>query len=156
MKATAWIIAMTDTLSVAVGEFELVHILPDNPMLFNIPKAPPYCQQIFVWQNKIIPVMNLAKRFGLENNPASDESFVVNIFAYRAEKTRLPEYGTLFSKAAPRRIEVSNEQACSLPAHLSSWTPYFRSCFQETETKKVIPILNLERLFAYQAVNSFI
>jgi len=150
MKVPAWIISITDTLSAAVGEFELIHVLPDNPELFSIPTAPPYCQQIFVWQNKIIPVMNLVERFGLEKNATPDDHRVMTIFAYRTEKTALPEYGALSLNATPRRSEVSDTQACPLPAELSSWTNYVRCCFQDTESQQAIPILKLEHLFAYK------
>lgn len=150
MKVSAWIMSITDTVSVSVGEFELVHILTDNPILFTVPTAPLYCQQVFVWQNKIIPLMNLAARFGLPETSTLSDSIVVSIFAYRAEKTGLIEYGALVSNATPRRSEVSNEQACPLPTDLSAWQPYIRCCFQETNTPKATMILNLEHLFASQ------
>jgi chemotaxis signal transduction protein len=150
MKVPAWIISITDTMFVAVGEFELVHVLPDSPVLYKVPKAPHYCQQVFVWQNKIVPVMNLAARFGLEQKQAINEHLVISIFAYRTEKTRLIDYGALFLTATPRQSEVSDQQVCQLPSHLSAWRHYVRSCFQETDTQKEIPILKLERLFAYQ------
>lgn len=147
MKVPAWIMSITDTVSVSVGEFELVHILTDTPVLFTVPTAPNYCQQVFVWQNKIIPVMNLATRFGL---PEKSDNFIVSIFAYRTEKTEQIEYGALFLTATPSRIEVGNTQACPLSTNLTAWTPYVRCCFQDTKTKKATPILNLERLFASQ------
>jgi chemotaxis signal transduction protein len=150
MKANAWIISITDTVSVSVGEFELIHILPDTPELFNVPRAPVYCQQVLVWQNKIIPVMNLAQRFGLKRPSAINSSVIASIFAYRAENTGLPEYGALLLTTTPRRSEVSDDQACPLPSELYLWTHYVRSCFQETETKKAIPILKLELLFGHQ------
>jgi len=149
MKVSAWIISITDTVFASVGEFELVHVLPDNPSLYKVPKAPHYCQQVFVWQNKIIPVMNLAVRFGLEQESATTHHFI-SIFAYRAEKTGLLEYGALSLNATPTRTEVSDEQVCKLPTDLSPWRHYFRSCFQETNTQIIIPILKLECLFAYQ------
>jgi len=149
MKVPAWIISITDNLSAAVGEFELVHVLPDKPVLFTLPKAPSYCQQVFVWQNKIIPIMNLAEKFGLEKKTATNEHRVMSIFAYRAEKTGLIEYAALLSNATPRRSEVSDDQACPLPTDLHSLTHYVRCCFQDLDTKQTIPILKLERLFAH-------
>lgn len=149
MKAQAWIISITNTVLAAVGEFELVHIMPDNPVLFNVPKAPPYCQQVFIWENKIIPLMNLAVRFNLQKELKTNSRFIA-IFAYRTAKTGQVEYGALFLTAPPLRSEVSDIQGCSLPTDLSSWRYYVRSCFQEIRTKKEIPILNIERLFAYQ------
>lgn len=150
MKAQAWIISITDTVFAAVGEFELVHILPDNAVLHRVPKTPDYCQQVFIWQNRIIPVMNLATRFALKQESTINDRFVISIFAYRAENTGLLEYGALFLTDTPRRSEVSDEQVCSLPDDLSAWKHYVKSCFQEIKTQKAIPILRLERLFAYQ------
>jgi chemotaxis signal transduction protein len=147
MTAPAWIISITDTVSLAVGEFELIHILTDPPVLFRVPTAPIYCQQVFVWQNKIIPVMNLATRFSLDISAVSSDHVIVSIFAYRLTTGQV-EYAALFLNATPRRSEVSNEQACQLPADLIAWTPYISACFQETDIKKAIPILKLERLFA--------
>lgn len=149
MKVPAWIIPITDTVLVAVGEFELVHILPDKPEFFKVPQAPYYCQQVFTWQNRIIPIMNLAARFGYQTE-AIGENYIIGIFAYRAEITELIEYGALFLNKAPRRIDVGDTQACLVPDHLQALTPYVWSCFQEFGTQKVIPILKLARLFAHQ------
>jgi chemotaxis signal transduction protein len=149
MKVPAWIISITDTVFASVGESELVHVLPDKPDLYKVPKAPDYCQQVFIWENKIIPVMNLAVRFG-HDKESSPHNHFISIFAYRAEKTALIEYGALFLNTTPIRTEVSDEQVCKLPTNLSSWRHYVRSCFQETDTQKSIPILKLEHLFAYQ------
>jgi chemotaxis signal transduction protein len=150
MKAPAWIMPITDNLSVAVGQFELVHILPDKPTLFTVPKTPSYCQQVLVWQNKIIPVMSLATRFGEQKDSTIAEHSIIAIFAYRSEITNLIEYGALFVNNTPRRVEVGNEQASPLPPDLVAWTQYISCCFQETDTEQVIPILKLECLFAAQ------
>jgi chemotaxis signal transduction protein len=150
MNATAWIISVTNAVSVAVGEFELVHILPDSPVLFNVPKAPHYCQQVFVWQNKIVPVMNLAVRFGYQEKSVINEHITTSLFAYRAEKTGLIEYGALLLNETPRRYEVSDSKSYPLPAELHDWANYVSCCFKDTETEKIIPILKLEHLFASQ------
>lgn len=150
MKAQAWILSITDTLFAAVGEFELVHILPDSVELYKVPKAPHYCQQVFVWQNKVIPVMDLAARFGFEQNLTTKEHFFISIFAYRAEKTGLIEFGALLLTDTPRRKAVSDEQACALTTDLYAWRQCFKSCFKDSDTQKEIPVLKLERLFGYQ------
>ncbi len=148
MTVPAWIISIADNLSVAVGEFELVHILPDLPVLIGIPQTPHYCQQVFVWQHKIVPVMDMVTRFAVM---PSNTTPTVAIFAYRT-KAGLVEYGALLLTTMPRRVEVDNEQACALPEDLQIWQPYTRCCFQEAG-HKVIPILNIERLFAAQEAN---
>jgi chemotaxis signal transduction protein len=148
MTASAWIMPITDSVFISVGEFELVHVLPDQPQLYKVPKAPRYCQQVFIWQDKVIPVMNLAKRFGFEQHSLVINRFIA-IFAYRAEKTGLLEYGALLLNDTPSRTEVNDEQLCQLPVDLSLWRHCFRSCFRETNLQTSIPILKLERLFGY-------
>ena len=146
MKAIAWIIDIADSFQSAVGEFELIHILPDNPKLFKIPKTPEYCQQVFIWQNRIIPVLNPAKK--LLN--FQTEGKIIAIFAYRNQKTNYIEYGALFIADTPNRIEVSDEQAVSLPTDLKPLSIYIKCCFQETDTQNIIPILKIEQLFEAQ------
>lgn len=146
MKATAWIIEIAENFFGAVGEFELIHILPDYPQLFKIPKTPDYCQQVFIWQNRIIPMLNPAKK--LLNIDAQGKT--IAIFAYRNQKTNYIEYGALFIANTPNRIEVSDEQAVTLPIHLKPLSIYIQCCFQETDTQNIIPILNIEQLFKAQ------
>lgn len=149
MKATAWILSVTPNLFVAVGEFELVHILPDNPVLFKVPKSPGYCNQVFVWQNKIIPLMDLAARFEVEGRGSgTNEGYKVGIVAYRAEKTGVPGYGALFLKSTPRQVEVGDEQGIVFPASFEAWHQYVSSCFKTEDTEEAIMILRLNRLFA--------
>jgi chemotaxis signal transduction protein len=146
MKATAWIIEIVEGFLGAVGEFELIHILPDNPQLFRIPRTPNYCQQVFIWQNRIIPVLNPAKK--LLNIEAQGK--IIAIFAYRNPKTNYIEYGALFITDTPSRVEVSDEQAVSLPENLKTWSFYTKCCFQDTDTQNIIPILKIEQLFEAQ------
>lgn len=150
MKAQAWILSITDTLFAAVGEFELVHVLPDSVELHKVPKAPHYCQQVFVWQNKVIPVMDLAARFGFQQKSTTNAHSFISIFAYRAETTGLIEFGALMLADTPRRKEISDEQSCALTTDLYAWRQYFKSCFKDSGTQKETPVLRLERLFSYQ------
>lgn len=143
MKAPAWIIAITNELLAAVGEFELIHVLPDVPTLFKIPKTPDDCSQVLIWQNRIIPVLNLAAR--LANS--TEQGSIIGIFAYRTEQQAI-NYGALFINGTPKRITVSDEQASPLPVELQAWASYIRCCFQDSSSKQVIPILKLEQLFA--------
>ena len=146
MKATAWVIDIAEGFYGAVGEFELIHILPDNPQLFKIPKTPEYCQQVFIWQNRIIPVLNpVTKLLNMK-----EQGKIIAIFAYKPSKTNYIEYGALFINNTPHRIEVSDEQAVPLPTVLKTWSPYIKCCFQETITQNIIPILKIAQLFEAQ------
>ncbi|MFZ2724854.1 MAG: hypothetical protein WAX77_01245 [Methylococcaceae bacterium] len=152
--APAWILPLNETTAVSVGEFELVHTLTDLPSLFSIPKAPYYCQHVMLWQNNIVPVMNLAARFlPISSYTESDyENDIhrlgaLSIFAYQSEQTKQIDYGALLLHSVPQHCEVRDSQQCELPADLVSWKYYFTSCFQVPNSHKVIPILCLERLF---------
>lgn len=146
MKASAWILPITPTLSVAISEFELVHLLPDKPTGYKIPKTPHYCEQVIVWEKKIIPLMDLARHFGLAYQAIKyTDDYLVSIVAYRNETTGAVGYGALFLNATPYRVEVSNTQACDLPDSFKRWADYANSCF--TIQDDIVAILRLNRLF---------
>lgn len=152
--APAWIFGITKSISAAVGEFELVHLPPEFPVLYEVPKTPHFCQRVMLWQQRIVPVMDLARRFQIpaeENtkeapSPATERR--VGIFAYRAKETGTHEFGALFIASLPQRREISDAQLCSLPAGLDAWAPYVISCFQYGGERKAVPILNLAQLFS--------
>jgi chemotaxis signal transduction protein len=147
-KASAWILPITDTVAAAVGEAELVHVLPDTPALFEVPLAPPYCRRVLVWQRRIVPVMDLAARFQGVGPDSNTTPTLVGIFAYLAEGTGRLDYGALSLAALPRRREVSDAQACRLPDDFEAWRRYVNSGFRAEAGGRVIPILRLSRLFS--------
>lgn len=152
--ATAWIFRITPSISAAVGELELVHLLPEHPILYAVPQAPHYCRHVMVWRQKIVPVMNLAARLQTAagrgetaTTPTPDTHQRLGIFAYRDDAAK-PAYGALFLASLPRRYAVSDAQMCRLPADFTTWTPYVMSCFQDRTAEQAIPILNLNRVFS--------
>lgn len=149
-KATAWMLPVTKAMSAAVGEFELVHILPDRPALFRVPRAPDYCRHVVVWQGRIVPLMDLGARFGAPGRSAGPlaENGVVGIVAYQSVAADHFEYGALRLEAIPWRCEVTDEQACAFPAWLEVWRPYACACFQPEGPCSAVPILRLDRLFS--------
>jgi chemotaxis signal transduction protein len=150
-KAPAWLLPITGTITAAVGEFELVHILPDPPALFGVPRAPHYCREVLVWQGRILPLMDLAARFDAPGRkPALDAArVIVGIVAYRPEQgADALGYGGLALHSVPQRCRVGDDQACSLPPWLAAWTPYVSACFQPEGPRSAVPVLRLERLFA--------
>jgi chemotaxis signal transduction protein len=148
MTATAWIISITPTLTIAVGEFELVHILPDRPALQKIPKSPAYCEHVLVWENKIIPVMDLSLRFEFSSNRyLIYENTIIGIVAYRTDDTGKPGFGAFFMNATPHRIDVSDSQASDLPESFKSWKHYVISSFKIEEKMEQTVIIRLNRLF---------
>lgn len=153
-KAAAWIFRITTDVSAAVGEFELVHLPVDRPVLVEVPQTPHFCRHVMVWQNKIVPVMNLVARFlaksgqDPENRAEQGADEIIAIFAYRARQSAIVEYGALALNSIPWRIAVSDAQMCDLPTGLESWRPYVISCFQSDLVQGAVPVLNISRLFS--------
>jgi chemotaxis signal transduction protein len=150
--ASAWLIPITSNHSVAVGEFELVHILPDQPVLFNVPRAPTYCRQVLVWQDRIIPVLDLSKRFRFVDDTLlpfdNTTTALVGICIYQSEHTKHVEYGALLMHDTPVHGEVDDKQVCDIDTDLSAWRYFMSSCFRIENTQQIVPVLRLERLFA--------
>ncbi len=44
----AWLLHLGNGLHAAVGELEMIHVLPDFPTLFDIPGSPAYARQVLV------------------------------------------------------------------------------------------------------------
>ncbi len=41
-EVNAWLLDLGEGLYAAIGELEMVHLLPDAPALFDVPQSPPY------------------------------------------------------------------------------------------------------------------
>lgn len=153
-KATAWILPITPTVDAAVGELELVHLLPEPPPLFGIPGTPDYCRRVLVWQDRIVPLMDLAERFAAPGRDAASVPGLIGVFAYRPEGGGPTGHGALLLRGIPWRLEVGDDQACPLPAWLAGWAPYAGSCFQPEGPHPAVPILRLGRVFAAPAAGA--
>ena len=139
-EVTAWLLDLGDGLHAAVGEREMIHVLPDPPPLFEIPRSPAYCRKLLIWQDELLPLMNLAGRVAArpvapaEGQPGPDG--LVAIAAYQ------PHPGE-----APARIGVSDADACGLPEALGAWRRYAISCFEHADIGPV-PVLDLRSVFS--------
>ena len=45
-EVNAWLLDLGEGLHGAVGALEMVHVLPDAPALFKIPRSPAYCREV--------------------------------------------------------------------------------------------------------------
>jgi chemotaxis signal transduction protein len=146
--ANAWLITLSRNLRVAVGEFEMIHVIPDLPPLFEVPRAPSYCRHVTIWERKIVPVMDLARRLlgdaTLTACSGGDNSTFLAIVARQPEKSF--QYGALVLSSVPARVQVDDDQACTLAEPLQGWRALALSCFEHEEYGP-IPILNLAHIF---------
>lgn len=142
-ETMAWLMELDGQMRAAVGELEMVHVI-QAPELFQVPLSPPYCGHVALWQEHILPLMDLPA--WLNNRPERVEHTVAGIFAYQARAGEVPHYGALSLAATPLRISVNDELSCALPPQPPGWKRLALSCF--TFNGQAVPILNLAVIFS--------
>ena len=142
-ESTAWMLALDRQLLAAVGERELVHVI-ETPILLDVPYSPSYCRQVLVWNDIVLPAMDLAA--WLRRQPAQRQQTLAGVFAYQARPGADPEYGALLLAGIPTRVRVADEQACALPKRPGNWRTLAISCFKQDDNP--IPILDLLYIFS--------
>lgn len=141
-ESAAWVLMLDSQLRAAVGERELVHLI-EAPMLLEIPLSPSYCRQVLVWNNTVLPAMDLAA--WLRGQPTQRPQTRAGVFAYQTRPGGNPEYGALLLAGIPVRAYVADEQACVLPKQPGNWRTLAISCFKWDDNP--IPILDLPTIF---------
>lgn len=141
--ATAWVMQLDHQMSAAVGQMELIHIV-DDPEFYKIPKAPIYCDQVILWNNRIVPVMDLS--VWLNDSTVVYRRSLVAIAAYRDQNGEL-KYGGIHLSDTPIMETVKNDQACALPLTSNKWRDIAISCFTGAE-KAPVPILDVSTIFS--------
>jgi len=142
-ESNAWVLALDDQLRAAVGERELIHLI-EKPTLLETPLSPHYCRKVVLWNNRLLPVMDLSA--WLQGQPKADNDWkLIGVVGYQTAPGATPNYGALRLADIPERLQVTDTQACSLPEHPSGWRELALSCF--LRGKDVIPILDAPYLF---------
>ena len=142
----AWLLPLGGGLHGSLGEQEIVHVLPDRPLLQEIPQSPAYCSTVLIWEGEVLPVMDLAVRLAGPARALAERLETFAVVAFRAQPDVAPRHGALVLSAAPVRIRVGDEQACELPEPRSRWQPLSMACFRHPDHGPV-PVLDLPRVF---------
>jgi chemotaxis signal transduction protein len=113
--SAAWLLECGDSLALAVGDHEMVEYAQQGKT-WTVPGAPGYCSSVMVWQNRIVPIMNLR---ALQGGPAeTGEKPHVCVLNYQ-EAPGLPlQQLAVCVTRAPQKIRVEDEQACEFPPSL--------------------------------------
>jgi len=144
MASTAWMLALDDRLRAAVGEHKLIHLI-EAPTLLEVPLSPYYCRRAILWNNLLLPAMDLAAWLRGREQPAQQERKLAGVVAYQPQMGAA-EYGVLLLSDIPARTHVSDTQACKLPEQPTGWRDLAISCFLDAETP--VPILDLPLIFS--------
>jgi len=139
---TAWLLDLGAGRVAAVAEREMLHLVPD-PQCFELPQTPVHCRRVLRWQDRILPVWDVAAWLGAEPWPAAAR--VVAVVGYQKRRREAPRYGALLLAAPPVRVKVTDDDACELLQDGAGWEALAVSCFRYRE--QPIPVLNLRRLF---------
>lgn len=143
-EAKAWLLPLDEQLMAAIGEYELTRFITDA-QLYPVPGAPAHCKQVCVWQNQLLPVVDLLVWLH-GTAPAADTRPIIAITAYHAPSDTLPHYGALALSAAPQQVLVDDDQACALPATPARWRRIAVSCFSQQH--RPVPIIDLGTVFS--------
>jgi len=147
---SAWVLEVNPAISLAVGQFEIAHII-DQMHLAPVVQAPEYCKYVTIWNNRIIPIFNIAQWLSANNhvekrtNQQSSLYSIIAILIYKLEDGEFAYGGIPLSKS-PRLEKISNNQQCGLPANTEKWNRIAISCFK-SQNDQAVPILNIRSLF---------
>lgn len=142
-KAAAWVMNIDETLFASVSQMELVHIV-NNPSYTSIPGSPEHCQNVIIWNDNILPVMDLSRL--LKKTNSSTKRDVVAVIIFRDNNDEI-HYGGIILAKSPNLEFVNNEQICTLPDNTDSLRDVSLSCFESKDGHKV-PILDITRIFS--------
>ncbi|TNF39003.1 MAG: hypothetical protein EP315_00425 [Gammaproteobacteria bacterium] len=143
----AWVLQVDRVARVAVGRMEIIHVVHE-PEFIQVPCAPEHCNRIILWNNKIIPVMNLSSWFN--NGVVYYHSNLVAIAIYADSQTGELAYGGIQLLEPPVLDHVSNTQACTDIMMQAKWQALAVSCYRNSRDETV-PILDLTAVFAQPA-----
>jgi chemotaxis signal transduction protein len=145
--ANGWLLSLGAERLVAVGERELVHILAELPRLQRIPRAPAHASHAMVWQERVLPVIDLSVLLDKGESRSSSPASVIGIVAFRGERKGTIGLGALALHDVPRRFETSEADACEIPSRFHAMSALAISCLDHLDHGPV-PILHLSKLFS--------
>jgi chemotaxis signal transduction protein len=150
-KAAAWIMKLNSSLYASISQMELVHIV-NNPVFVQVPKSPTFCEKIIIWNDNVLPVVDLNQ---LYDQPAPvEEHKVVAVIIFRDDNNDL-HYGGIALKSSPMLEYVNNSQSCTIPAHATPLQDVTLACFTSEQGHQV-PILNMTKIFSREYAKTLI
>jgi chemotaxis signal transduction protein len=139
-RMNGWVLDLGMGYRAAVGGRELLHLI-DMPKTFLVPCTPSYCHRVISWQERLLPVMDIASRLA----GTEPQAQFVAVVGYQKRRGEYPQFGALLLASPPQQVEVGDEQACSLPEESKGWNELAISCFDYQGN--AVPVLDLNRLF---------
>jgi chemotaxis signal transduction protein len=111
--------------------------------IFNIPRCPPYCNEVIVWENEILPILDVGAL--LTGRSIERENDLLGVAVYQLTDIHIT-YVAMHLVDLPQSIYVTDDSACPLPDYQEVWKPFAISCFKYEEM--TIPVIDLAFLFS--------
>jgi chemotaxis signal transduction protein len=145
--SAGWLLYLNGGLHAAIGLREMLYVLPEQPVIYPVPRAPAYAPGVVMWQQHLVPLIDL--NVCLAGTAQVGAQKLVGIVACATAgaadvKTAL---GALLMSQAPEQIQVSDTQACALPEAPATWRAISASCFRHP-LHGPVPILDLPTILA--------
>ncbi|MCV6636295.1 chemotaxis protein CheW [Candidatus Albibeggiatoa sp. nov. NOAA] len=141
----AWLLDFGQGLRAAVGAHEMSHVLMEAD-IFNIPRCPTYCNEVIVWENEILPVLDVGAL--LTGRRIERENDLLGVAVYQLTDIYIT-YVAMHLVDLPQSIYVEDDSACPLSDYQDIWKPFAISCFEHEETP--VPVIDLRFLFSGNA-----
>ncbi len=125
--SSAWRLALDRRTFAAIGERELLHLL-EMPTLLAAPMGPHYCRQALIWNDRLLPALDLAA--WLHHAPEPEPWLLAGIVAGLPHPGGEPEFAALRLAAIPTRQSVTDAFACALPMQPAGWRSLAWACFR--------------------------
>jgi chemotaxis signal transduction protein len=138
----AWILDFGQGLRAAVGAHEMSHVLTEA-QLFNVPRCPDYCNEVIIWEDDILPILDVGSL--LTGRKIERDHLLLGVAVYQSTDIHIT-YVAMHLVELPQSIYVTDDQACDLPNYLELWRPLSISCFKYDDI--TLPIIDLALLFS--------
>ncbi|MGI9303931.1 MAG: chemotaxis protein CheW [Gammaproteobacteria bacterium] len=143
-SSVAWLLCVGAERRVATAMHEVIQILP-IPKIVPVPSAPAHCRLTTLWEDKVVPVMELNVLLaGQPPQPPSNYHYV-GVVAWQDQPRNPLQYGGLLLTEPPWQHWVHDNQMCEPADERALWRQVCWCCV--SHENGIVPILNIQRLF---------
>jgi chemotaxis signal transduction protein len=144
-SGNAWLLECSSQLTVAVSDHEIIECI-QSQREYPVPLAPHYCNSVVAWQNRLVPVMDLALAIGAGDSDVP--SSIVCLLNYQQAPRQPLQQLALRVGKTPEKIYVDDAQAAEPsddPAH-RLLDPVALSCF--LHGRQTVAVIDIAKLCA--------
>lgn len=123
----AWILPISQDVSVAVGRYELKYIEYITAGV-TLPGVPAYCEQGFVWRNRFIPALDIHSLISHRRSPATKGEQLAAIVAYENAAGEI-DVGAILLRGIPKLVGIAPQQSVEISRLQAEWQLLAQAAF---------------------------